>query len=515
MSEEIKTGIQKIEGILSKLIFPIEFILSLLMIICIYKSICIYNYSNTISILNITFSILLAIGVIAIIAFNAIKNKEKIEKIFLSFIIPIGLMYLIFMIPSFVPDEYAHIWKSYQISEGILLTPIDEEGKSHTEVPKFFQKNIIYIINNYNDMNEAIKEKTDYTDKVEVETTAQNYPPILYTFSSIGLFLSRIIGLNGLLAQYVARIFNFIVFLLLAYYSIKIIPFGKLLLSCFYFFPMVLQQAASISGDSLVNGICIFFIAFNLYLLFKKETITKKEIISYILLSVFIGVGKVVYIPLVGISLLLIQSKNLTKNNKILLIATSIILGAVAAVGWYAFSMQYTGNEVYLEQNNVNAIEQIKNLIHYPLHGVKVLIQTIMQNGESYLFTLVGNSLSWFLISIPLPAIVAFIVLLVLSVFFEKNEHELNCKQKIWILLMFIVSVTLVFMALYVSWTGVGASTVSGVQGRYFIPIILLPLLCFSKKDNYVKIKNVNLIMMILLSLLDVYAVSKIIMFFI
>lgn len=509
------TDKKEIGKIIFKLIFPIEFIISIFLIIFLYKSICITNYENRISYGYIIASIVTGAIIIALITINFIKNRDKIEKIFLSFIIPIGLMYLIFMMPTYVPDEYAHIWKSYQISEGIILTPIDDQGNSHTEVPKFFETNIIRNMNKYKDMNETIKQETDYNDKVEVETTAQNYPPILYTFSSIGLFISRIIGLNGILAQYFARICNFIVFLILSYYSIKIMPFGKLLMSCFLFIPMVLQQAASVSADSIVNAVSIFFIAFNMYLVFKKEKINKKEQIAYILLSIFIGIAKVVYIPLVGLSLLLIGSKNLDKKHKKIVITTSIVIGTIVAILWFAFSMKYKGNEEYLIENNVNSIEQIKNILKYSLHGIKVVLLTIGEQGESYLYMLMGNSLGWLEINIPLINLIGFIILIVLSIFFEKNENELNWKQRLWTSLMFLASVVLVLMALYISWTGVGEDQVKGIQGRYFIPIILLPLLCFSKRDNYVKIENINLIMMILLSFLDLCVISKVIMFFI
>ena len=52
--------------------------------------------------------------------------------------------------------------------------------------------------------------------------------------------------------------------------------------------------------------------------------------------------------------------------------------------------------------------------------------------------------------------------------------------------------ISLSFLAMYVNWTsildgyGVGASSISGVQGRYFIPLLIpLALLLFPKKVRY------------------------------
>lgn len=504
-----------LKKIVNLLFFSIEFILSIALGVFLYKYICIKNYEGITNVAYLVGLILMIILILTIIIVNYLKNKDKIEKVFLSFMIPIGIMFLIFMVPTYVPDEYAHIWKSYEISEGTLITPINEEGISHTEVPQFFKTNIIRIMNKYSDMNDAIKQDTDYNNKVEVETTAQGYCPVLYIFSSIGLFISRTIGLNGILAQYVARLFNFIVFLIFSYYSIKIIPFGKLLLSCILFIPMVLQQAVSVSADCIVNSVCIFFIAYNMYLLFKDKEITKFEIFSYILLSLIIGVAKIVYIPLVALSLLLIGTSKITKKNKILMISISIIATTIVACSWYIFSARYTGNAAYLEANNVNSVEQIKLLIKYPIHILTVIGRTIYNQGESYLYMMMGSYLGWLEINIPLITIIGFIILVMLSIYFENNKVALNKKEKIWTMLIFIVGVVLVLMALYVGWSSVGADEVAGIQGRYFIPIILLPLLCLSKKENYVEIKNINLTMMTILSLLDCYVIYKIIMFFI
>ena len=54
----------------------------------------------------------------------------------------------------------------------------------------------------------------------------------------------------------------------------------------------------------------------------------------------------------------------------------------------------------------------------------------------------------------------------------------------------------LVNLGLYITWTGVGEPVIAGVQGRYFIPIMILPLLCFCMKDNHIKLKYDNLIIL-------------------
>ena len=506
--------LQQLKKISIKLIFPIEFVLSVIFSISMYLFVTtkIYEGYWSRNLLFILFPI--TIILIGIIIYNCKNNKMHIEKVFLSFMIPLGLCFLFFIEPTYTPDENAHLWKSYEISEGILITPIDENGKSHTEVPEFLAKNMYQNIGNYQSLNSKIAEETDYNKKVSLVNPAQNYPPILYIFSSIGLKIGRILNLNGMVIQYIARMMNYIAFLLFSYFAIKKIPFGKMLLSVFLFMPMIIQQAVSISADSLLNSVLIFYIAYNIYLLFKKEKIKKSEIVAHVILSIFVGLAKIVYLPLVGMSLFFIFKKGMPKNQKKVIIITSIVLSVVISCLWYVFSMRYSANQEYLAQNNVNAIEQIKLVLTNPLKGLDVIYKTLVENGESYIFSMVGSNLGWLDIVNPYIVIVAFIILIVLSIFFEKNEVAFTRKQRLWNILLAIMMISLVLMALYVGWTTVGGDIVEGVQGRYFIPIALLILLCCSLKENYVKIKNVQIYFILLLCLLNINVLCNIVTFF-
>jgi len=455
----------------------------------------------------------------AVIILNLIQSRDKIEKIFLSFLIPIGMMYLVFMIPTFVPDEAAHMWKSYEISEGIIIAPIDENGNSTTKVPRFLAENTWIDIGKYSILNEVIKEETDYNDKVEVVCGVQTTSPLLYTFSSIGLLLGRMLSLNGIIAQYLARMLNYIVFLIFAYYSVKLIPFGKLFLSAYLFMPMVLQQAMSISADSVTNSICIFYIAYVMYILFKEEKVTKKEQIVFAIFSILVGVAKTVYAPLVGLTLLLISSKNMEKRNKTILIVVTIILSVIATVGWYIHTTKYTTNpEAHLEfyeAANVNPEEQVKFLIEHPLKAPLVVYESIAIDGDSYIFTMIGSLLGWLDISISNLLILEIALIIILSIFFENHKYSLSKKQRLWLLTLYFGSLSLILLALYIAWTSVGAQTVLGIQGRYFIPITILPLLCLCMKNNYVKFKNIEIYIPIALTIINLYVIDAISVYFV
>ena len=77
--------------------------------------------------------------------------------------------------------------------------------------------------------------------------------------------------------------------------------------------------------------------------------------------------------------------------------------------------------------------------------------------------------------------------MLVLAVV-DNNElpKNMGIKNKIYLLFCVLLSWGLVITSLYITFTPVGSLTISGVQGRYFAPL-LFPLLLLFKTN---KIKN-------------------------
>ena len=120
---------------------------------------------------------------------NKIK-KITLEKLFTIIVIPIGILYMVFMLPTYAPDESAHIWKAYEISKGILFT------HDTTTIPKDLLENKQETLNNYKTLKENLNKKTDYNDTVEVITPAQAYPFFLYIPSAIGMAVGRTLNIN-------------------------------------------------------------------------------------------------------------------------------------------------------------------------------------------------------------------------------------------------------------------------------------------------------------------------------
>lgn len=442
--------------------------------------------------------------------FKNIK-KWKYEKIVLAFLIPIGLLYIFLMLPSQVPDEQAHIVRAYEISEGTLIGRKD----SKAVVPRDFSTKLIPNMETYSQFKENLSSQTDYNDRVEIADSAATNPFILYSASSVGFLIARVFGFNIIIGCILAKIMNFILFCVVTYYALKKLPFGKYVFTAIIFMPMFLHQATSISADSIINTIIMFFIAFVLNLYFKKEIITKKDSTILVVLSCIIGISKYVYTPIIFISAIMIWSKNIEKKQKIVTLSLMFILPIVFAAVYYLFTSSYeTVFNEYFITNNVNSGEQIKHIINNPMEYIKTLGNTFRTTSTTYVNQMIGGVLGWLCIYVPKAVIGIYLLVILASCYIEENKYEFNIKQKMWGILISAGIVVLIMTGMYISWTGVGSDTIQGVQGRYFIPILFLALLCLCKKDNYIKIKNIQYKLLVLVSILNLPALYSIYQFF-
>lgn len=104
--------------------------------------------------------------------------------------------------------------------------------------------------------------------------------------------------------------------------------------------------------------------------------------------------------------------------------------------------------------------------------------------------------------------------MLIIATLSEKNKEEFNIKNKIWLMLISAGVILLVEIAMYTGFTPIGAEFIGGVQGRYFIPVYILLLLCLSKKNNYVKIKNSENIYALISAILNLCVITETILYF-
>jgi uncharacterized membrane protein len=97
------------------------------------------------------------------------------------------------------------------------------------------------------------------------------------------------------------------------------------------------------------------------------------------------------------------------------------------------------------------------------------------------------GTLGWLDTNFPFPFLVLFYLIFISVILFDAYETgQIPIRLKAFSFLAVIISIIGMFTKMYISWTslpwvmGVGADLVSGIQGRYFIPLTLFGCLLFS-----------------------------------
>ena len=200
--------IQKIYYMISPII---TFILSMILAIIIYK----IQYMNEdlirIPVIYKLLSIILGILIIINAAFYIKKYKNYLEKIFLQIVIPIGICYMVFMIPCQAPDEEGHIFKAYDVSLGHLVTNIENNGNIYvpSQMLDMYKQNL----NTYSKVHNFMSLKGDYNNSVDVQTAAKSNSFIGYIATAPVYFLGRLLNINVLLVSYIAKLANFLLYI--------------------------------------------------------------------------------------------------------------------------------------------------------------------------------------------------------------------------------------------------------------------------------------------------------------
>ena len=421
--------------------------------------------------------------------FFVYKKRYNIEKKFIVSFTVIGLFYLFLFPIGSLPDEINHFMRGYEISKGNLISTKckAKNGNSSgcTDITKEIEKAIIDSGGKYSTNKKAFEQKYNKNSKKYKSyfTNISMYSFICYTPQALGIFIGRILHLPILLWAYLARLFNFLVFVLLLNFSIKVIPYKKNVIMFIALLPITIQEVVSIAADCMAIGSAIALISYVLYLKESKKKIEKKQIILLFILSLMLSMSKLVYLPMCIFTLLIPVENFGSKKKKYIIIGLIIAVVGILNLIWLKIASDF----LLSISGGADPDEQLKYIIENPFSYVVIVYNSIVTYFDWYLGTMLGSSLGLFYLS-PSPIYIKSNILLLLLLILFNNDVKIKKEVKILSLLIFCIVVMLIFTSLYLDWTVVGNSLVEGIQGRYFIPILFLFVLVLSS-TNF-KIKN-------------------------
>ena len=411
------------------------------------------------------------------IVYYLFYKKIKIERIFMYLVIPIGLLY-IFIIPlGRAPDENTHFYRAYEISTGNFIAKKNELKQGGDYLPKNINQ-IFGDSTKYKDEIKNLNIKASSEKKFVSFPNTSMYSFITYFPQVLGVTIGILLNLPILWIALLGRLSNFFVWILLMYFSIKLMPFKKLSLLIIMFLPMMIQEATSLSADALTNGTTFLFISYILYLKYNdKSKVEKKHMIIISLVAIIMSICKIVYLPICLLIFLIPKQKFRNKNQKFIWIGMLALLVCIISLFFFYLTTGY----VLRTESNIDTISQVRYILSNPFRYMLAIFRTIYKDFHLFVVSFVGEALCWYDVTIS-PVFTKLMWLIIIVVIILDN---IQLKVNYYLLYVFVTLsvIALIFTSEYLSWTPIGSLFIEGIQGRYFIPLFIPCLMMINFND--------------------------------
>jgi len=419
-----------------------------------------------------------------------IKRKDKVEYLFAILYVVLGAGYMAVMPLSSVPDELSHFLRAYEISEGHFISERSEADSKMVgrELPAALSENWNGVGARWSDVEPMSQVVIN-----EEETIFQQFPntalysPFSYLPQVVGISVAKLFTDHVMVIAYMGRFFAWLVVGIILFFSIRYIPVGKVLLMVLSLLPISMQESASLAADGLAYAICVAFVTFVLYMrFFYKEQMGKRHYVLLYLLVFYIATVKIVYMPLCLLAFLIPMERFGGRKGYV---KHAVIAGALAVATCFVW-LGISGSIMEPYNPGADPDHQMEYLLSKPHGFVGVLVHTIFTETDNYIKQMMGHRLGWLDIYLNqflvFATFVLFIMVLIKERYVVPSEGLATtdsksgacwlagssaCKIFMWASVCCVV--LLIFISLFIQWTPVGFPGVTGVQGRYFIPLVL------------------------------------------
>ncbi len=408
---------------------------------------------------------------------------------------------LLILLPSYINgwDEQIHFMNVYNMA-------ITQEGQVDTQAEDYLY-NYAYLINTTcYPAEETVEERYDIIRGLEARTnydglTKDDYnlqmSSIGYIFQAIALKIGYVLHLPFYISWLLGKFANVILYTLLIAFSVSIIPIGKRLLMVIGMLPIMIFQSVSYTYDVTVIG----FIILALCIIIREYVCEEQKFefkwrIIFIVALVIGCLPKAVYAPLILSGLLLKKDKFYSKKDCMIFKAI-IIVGLLALLSTFVLPMLIAPPAAGdARGGDTSGAKQIGYILGQPIAYGVVLIKNVFETLADYLL---GNSLlcNWAYLGIGKLTYCYSALLIGVTLTDTYTEDriknmQLKMKYRISLIIEIIMVVTLIWTALYLSFTEVGRTVIAGVQARYYLPFLFVIYLCFQSKKIETKIKKEN-----------------------
>lgn len=333
-----------------------------------------------------------------------------------------------------------------------------------------------------------------------------------YVFQALAIKAGSVLGLPFYFVWLLAKFTNLALYIVVMFWAIRKTPIGKNLLCVVALAPTAMFLTSAFTYDVTVTAFITLGLAVLVKAMVEKdEVMGRGEQILFVVSMIIGSCPKAVYIPLILAGFFIPKKKFKTQKEAylfkgILLVGFCLMMSTFVLPA--VFSPPATGDS--RGGSNVSTGRQLGYVLGSPIAYARVLWNNAAPSFIRYEF-LSGVEAGGFVSmgysgNITYPLLFFFFLWTVFLTDRYKqakinvNLYALDIKDRITAGMGMVITVALIWTALYLSFTEVGNLKIAGVQGRYYQPFLWMLLIIFQTdkiKVTFSKVKYQAVVLMI------------------
>ncbi len=390
--------------------------------------------------------------------------------------------------PFFVPDESNHALRALQIAHGHLLAEASQQGAGGET-----DRNVYAATSRMTALMNALAErypkatsrpdgrisrgdlvveqqlKWAHADGFVPFPNTAVYPPPLYLPQAAGWAVAEHLNFTVVHGLMLARLCAALVAVLTGWLALRYTVCSRAGMFVVLLLPTCLSLNASTSQDAVLFGLAALAAACLSRPLQQRRQFRSGELVlTALLLTVCIG-ARVPYLPLLLV--LFLPALNTATFAKRALLAPAFAgVGAAMAVGLWQVRVRPLGVVV---ANGADVVRQQAFLHAHPAYGLLVVAKSTVLGSSLALL----KGLAWLGTNDaapPLPEYGLLAASIVAVLLLSAGGCLHTWRARIALLSAAIAAAAAMSLAEYLIWTVPGAGDVSGLQSRYYLPLLTL-----------------------------------------
>lgn len=435
---------------------------------------------------------------------------KKIEYLFVIIAMCTGLS-LIFITPCLTLyswDDHIHLERMYSLFEsGEVKT---SKAFDYSRNLRLYMDSTPTSYEEFNNIHNYLNDNSNITGTGIVnENKYISYSNYTYIPSAIVIKIAKCLRLPYTMIFYLGKIINLLVYIGIMFFAIKRAKIGKKLLFVLGLLPSTIFLASQYSRDAIITAGIYLAISTFLNCYCTSEKMDRKNLLIFIISIIVASLSKAIYVPYILLILLMPKEKFTEKKNSKWIKLLVVILFIVSMSTFILPAANSSPGSVGdVRGGNSSTGSQIEIIKTQPISFAKVFSKfTINELSTQFTYSQTLGRWCNFIIINGLKYYVLLIIILLCAICSDKNEkvEKIDKKLRISLILLAIFITCLIGGSMYLSYTPVGYYTVTGVQSRYYIPLLFGLYISFKQKNIKSNLNSEKTMMIISIILLYIY----------